>query len=160
LWAQTAHRAGGVEPESIVQFALRRIRFKIGKGQLEAEAWYQRLNEEAREQYRQSGRVLVQGLARYLSSKGSGAISEAHSLGYKASFGYDPLACPRCGHIMELAEIWEPKRGFVWMKRWLETQRMRKAARDAMKEASLVKQSRRPKSLPKYQQLPLVWNTS
>jgi hypothetical protein len=34
-----------VEPESIVQFALRRIRFKIGKGQLEAEAWYQRLNE-------------------------------------------------------------------------------------------------------------------
>jgi hypothetical protein len=69
---------------------------------------------------------------------------------------------------MELAEIWEPKRGFVWMKRWLETHRMRKAARlswrtvqgDAMKEASLVKQSRRQKSLPKYQQLPLIWNTS
>jgi len=78
----------------------------------------------------------------------------------KASFGYDPLACPRCGRTMELAEIWEPKRGFVWMKRWLETQRMRKAAKDAMKEASLVKQSRRPKSLPKYQQLPLFWNTS
>jgi hypothetical protein len=86
----------------------------------------------------------------------------------KASFGYDTLACPRCGRTMELAEIWEPKRGFVWMKRWLETQRMRKAARDAMKEASLVKQSRRPKSLPKYQQLPLFcevtapfsWNTS
>jgi excisionase family DNA binding protein len=83
LWAQTAHRAGGVEPESIVQFALHRIRFKIGKGQLEAEAWYQRLNEEAREQYRQSGLVLVQGLVRYLSSKGSRAISEAHSLGYE-----------------------------------------------------------------------------
>ena len=86
----------------------------------------------------------------------------------KASFGYDPLACPRCGRTMELAEIWEPKRGFVWMKRWLETQRMRKAASlswrtgqgNALKEASLVKQSRRPKSLPKYQQLPLAWNTS
>jgi hypothetical protein len=62
---------------------------------------------------------------------------------------------------MELAEIWEPKRGFVWMKRWLETQRMRKAARDAMKEASLVKQpSHRPKSPRKYHQLPLAWNTS
>ena len=83
LWAQTAHRAGGVETENIVQFALHRIRFKIGKGQLEAEAWYQRLNEEEREQYRQSGRVLVHGLARYLSSKGSEAISEAHSLGYE-----------------------------------------------------------------------------
>jgi excisionase family DNA binding protein len=43
LWAQTAHRAGGVEPDNIVQFALRRIRFKIGKGQLEAEVWYQAL---------------------------------------------------------------------------------------------------------------------
>jgi len=43
LWAQTAHRAGGVEPDNIVQFALRRIRFKIGKGQLEAEVWYQDL---------------------------------------------------------------------------------------------------------------------
>jgi hypothetical protein len=41
---------------------------------------------------------------------------------------------------MELAETWEPKRGFVWMKRWLETHRMRKAARDAMKEAAQVKQ--------------------
>ena len=86
----------------------------------------------------------------------------------KASFGYDPLACPRCGRTMELAEIWEPKRGFVWMKRWLETHRMRKAARDAIKEAAQVKQSRHPKSLPQYQQLPLAseatapfsWNTS
>ncbi len=83
LWAQTAHRAGGVEPENIVRFAMRRIRFKIGKGQLEAETWYQRLGKEARDQYRQSGRVLVQGLARYLSSKGSRAIAEAHSLGHE-----------------------------------------------------------------------------
>ena len=42
---------------------------------------------------------------------------------------------------MELVEIWEPQRGHpvpdvlgrgVWMKRWLETHRMRKAARDAL----------------------------
>ncbi len=39
----------------------------------------------------------------------------------KASFGYDPLSCPFCGRTMELVEIWEPKRGFVWMQRWLET---------------------------------------
>ncbi len=49
---------------------------------MEAELWYQRLSEEAREQYRQSGRVLVQGLARDLSSRGSGAIAEAYSLGH------------------------------------------------------------------------------
>jgi hypothetical protein len=61
---------------------------------------------------------------------------------------------------MELANIWEPKCGFIWMKRWLEAQRMRTAARDALKEASLVKQSHRPKSPRKCHQLPLVWNTS
>ena len=70
---------------------------------------------------------------------------------------------------MELAEIWEPKRGFVWMKRWLETHRMRKAARDAIKEGSLVKQStHHPKSHHQYLQLslaceataPFSWNTS
>src|SRR5664280_1014610 len=83
LWSQTAHRAGGVQPENIVQFALRRIRFKIGKGQLEAEAWYQQLTEEAREEYRKSGRYLVQGLARYLSSKELKVLAEAHSLGYE-----------------------------------------------------------------------------
>ena len=52
----------------------------------------------------------------------------------KASFGYDPLLCPRCGRTLELVEIWEPKRGHIWMKRWLETHRLRKAARDAMRQ--------------------------
>lgn len=79
----------------------------------------------------------------------------------KASFGYDPLSCPRCGRIMELAEIWEPKRGHIWMKQWLETHRLLKAARDALKNAAQVK---RPTPSPilyrKYQQLPLAWNTS
>ena len=62
-----------------------------------------------------------------------------------ASFGYDPLKCPRCGQIMELVEIWEPKRGFVWMRRWLETHRLRRAARLAM-------QSLRA-NVPRYRQL-------
>jgi hypothetical protein len=52
----------------------------------------------------------------------------------KASFGYDPLECPQCGCTMQLAEIWEPKRGHIWMKRWLETHRMRKAARLALEQ--------------------------
>jgi hypothetical protein len=50
----------------------------------------------------------------------------------EASFGYDPLECPRCGCIMQLAEIWEPKRGHIWMKRWINTHRMRKAFRQAL----------------------------
>ena len=50
----------------------------------------------------------------------------------KKSFGYDPLECPRCGRTLELAEIWEPKRGHIWMKRWIETHRMRKIARQML----------------------------
>ena len=72
----------------------------------------------------------------------------------KASFGYDPLACPHCGRIMELAEIWQPQRGHIWMRRWLETHRMRKAARDALAQA----QAARPRH---YQQLAFAYfNTS
>ena len=52
----------------------------------------------------------------------------------QASFGYAPLACPRCGTIMQLAEVWEPKRGHVWMRRWLETHRAIKALRAAFSD--------------------------
>ena len=45
----------------------------------------------------------------------------------QASYGYDPLACPWCATTMQLAEIWEPKRGHVWMRRWLETHRATEA---------------------------------
>ena len=46
----------------------------------------------------------------------------------QASLGYDPLQCPCCGHTLVLTEIWEPRRGHIWMKCWLETHRQRKAA--------------------------------
>jgi hypothetical protein len=67
---------------------------------------------------------------------------------FKASFGHDPLQCPNCQTIMELVEIWEPQRRYVWMKRWLETHRRRKAAGQAL--ARLL--ASRPK---KYRQLAL-----
>ena len=52
---------------------------------------------------------------------------------FKASFGQDPLACPNCCQtIMELVEIWEPEHRYIWMRRWLETHRLRKAARLAL----------------------------
>jgi hypothetical protein len=69
----------------------------------------------------------------------------------KASFGYDPLECPHCGCIMQLAEIWEPKRGHIWMKRWIDTHRMRKAARLAME--------RLREALPHYRQLEFNFDT-
>ena len=61
-------------------------------------------------------------------------------------YGSDPLACPNCQTIMELVEIWEPERHYVWMKRWLETHRRRKMAANALRRLLTA----RPK---KYKQL-------
>jgi excisionase family DNA binding protein len=88
LWIQAARQTHVLEPESLVQQALRQMRFQIGESHLEAEGWYQRLDEEARDEYRQSGRHLIQGLASYLASEGKGASAEAGALGYEyASLG-------------------------------------------------------------------------
>jgi excisionase family DNA binding protein len=83
LWAKTARQPRSLEPENVIQHTLSRIRFQIGESNLEAEPWYQKLDDEARRQYRVSGRVLVLGLANYLASEGEDAIAEARSFGYE-----------------------------------------------------------------------------
>jgi len=88
LWAQTARQSQSLETDNIVRLALGRMRFQISEGHLEAEAWYQRLDEDARRQYQKSGRLLVQGLVSYLASQGSDAVAEARAIGYEyASHG-------------------------------------------------------------------------
>jgi hypothetical protein len=69
----------------MIQNALRRTRMEIGGGRLEAEMWYQKLDDESRDQYRQSGRSLLQGLITTLApnESDSGAEAEARSLGYE-----------------------------------------------------------------------------
>src|SRR5574341_45037 len=82
LWASSRGQQT-IEPVSVVQAAVRNIRLQISEGRLEAETWYQKLDEAARAQYRQSARTLFQGLVNYLSSKEEEAASEAHSIGYE-----------------------------------------------------------------------------
>jgi len=83
LWLKASRQQNPVEPASVVQQALSRIRFQIGEGHLETETWYQKLDSDARSQYRLSGKVLLQGLANFLSSEGEEAIAEARSIGYE-----------------------------------------------------------------------------
>ncbi len=83
LWANTSRGGRAVEPASMIQAAVRNIRFQISEGRLEAEPWYQKLDEAARAQYRKSSHSLFQGLISYLSSNGQEADSEAHSIGYE-----------------------------------------------------------------------------
>ena len=83
LWAQTAREVRTVQPEDMLQSAIRNVRMQITEGKLEAEAWYQKLDEDARIQYRQSARSLFQGLMTYLASTNEDAASESFAIGYE-----------------------------------------------------------------------------
>ena len=98
-------RNSGAVPETNTVFygILRTTRLQIGEGHLENQGWYRKLDEEARQQYRQSGRSLVQGLSGHLTSSGEGMEAEARSLGYEyASRGQ------RCGlNSVEAAQAFQ-----------------------------------------------------
>ena len=83
LWAQTAREVRPVHPEDMMQLAVRNVRMQVTEGRLEAESWYQKLDDEARGQYRQSSRSLFQGLMNYLASSNEEAASEAFAVGYE-----------------------------------------------------------------------------
>jgi excisionase family DNA binding protein len=83
LWASTRGGEETVDPASVVQAAVRNIRMQISEGGLAAEAWYQKLDEGARIQYRESAQSLFRGLISYLTSGGEEGASEAHSIGYE-----------------------------------------------------------------------------
>jgi excisionase family DNA binding protein len=83
LWAQTSREVRAVQPEDMMQSAVRNVRMQITEGRLEAETWYQKLDEDARAQYRQSSRSLFQGLMTYLASTNEDAASEAFAVGYE-----------------------------------------------------------------------------
>jgi excisionase family DNA binding protein len=83
LW-QLARRANGSgDANLVVQNALRNTRFQITEGHLAAESWYTKLDEEAREQYRISGRSLLQGLIHSLGQDPARSSAEAEALGYE-----------------------------------------------------------------------------
>jgi excisionase family DNA binding protein len=81
LWVEHVRR-DRLQPEAILQSAVRNVRVRIAEGQLQAEGWYQKLDEEARQQYRQSAHMLFQGLMSYLASSAHTSASEAHAIGF------------------------------------------------------------------------------
>ncbi len=83
LWMQAQDPGAGIELELLVKNALKRTRLQISEGRITHESWYQKLDDESREQYRLSGRSLLQGLLTYLGSKEVSSDAEARSLGYE-----------------------------------------------------------------------------
>jgi excisionase family DNA binding protein len=83
LWMQSQRASGPSEVDLMVQSGVRNIRFQISEGHLNEEAWYAKLDDEARVQYRSSGRTLVQGLIGYLGSNSGEGRAQAEGLGYE-----------------------------------------------------------------------------
>ena len=84
LWVQTSRQKKTIKPEKALYDVLKHIRFQIEEKDLEAEKWYQKLDDDARKKYRMSGKSLMLSLANYLSAEEEEeAIAEAHSLGYE-----------------------------------------------------------------------------
>lgn len=83
LWAETSHGTREIEPERIMQEVIRNVRLQISEGSLEAESWYQKLDGEARAQYRLSARSLFHGLMNYVTASADEAASEAYAIGYE-----------------------------------------------------------------------------
>ena len=71
------------EATSVYTNVLRNTRVQISESNLEGEKWYRKMDDEAREQYRLSGRSLVQGLVGHLTTSDGGLEAEARSLGYE-----------------------------------------------------------------------------
>jgi excisionase family DNA binding protein len=83
LWVQARRVDGPLDVHLVMQNALRNTRFQISEGKLNEEDWYNKLDEEAREQYRVSGRSLLQGLMTSMSEDQRAASLEAETLGYE-----------------------------------------------------------------------------
>lgn len=85
LWAESNARSREetLEPEGMMQAVVKNVRMQISEGRLEAESWYQKLDEQARAQYRMSGRSLFQGLMSYVGTDKGDAATETYAIGYE-----------------------------------------------------------------------------
>lgn len=83
LWAESSQKSREIEPEKMMQEVIRNVRMQISEGSLQAESWYQKLDGEARGQYRMGARSLFHGLMNYVAAEDDEAASEAYAIGYE-----------------------------------------------------------------------------
>ena len=83
LWLEISRKSSEIEPESMMNEVVKNVRMQISEGRLQAESWYQKLDEDARAQYRLSSRSLFHGLMQYIATHGEDAASEAYAIGYE-----------------------------------------------------------------------------
>ena len=83
LWAKSQRSsASKAEAAHLVQSALGYTRLQVSQGALEVQAWYKKLDADARQEYARSGRKLMLGLNKFLASENEAGKAEAHAVGY------------------------------------------------------------------------------
>lgn len=82
LWTKSERKLSKAGSTSVVRSALTYTRLQISEGSLETEKWYAKLDQNAREEYRHSGRKLMQSLSNFLASNEQKGQAEAHAAGY------------------------------------------------------------------------------
>jgi excisionase family DNA binding protein len=83
LWIAAQRGQPSDEAFLVVQNAMRSARFQINEGAFDRQPWYQKLDDEARDQYRVSGRGLMQGLVNAMSAGPAQMEAGAEALGYE-----------------------------------------------------------------------------
>ncbi|MBK9925513.1 MAG: helix-turn-helix domain-containing protein [Anaerolineales bacterium] len=85
LWAEANSKSKNeaIEPEGMMNEVVKNVRMQISEGRLQEESWYQKLDNDARIQYRMSARSLFQGLMTYMATNGAEAVTEAYAIGYE-----------------------------------------------------------------------------
>lgn len=83
MWLQSQRTGGTSERDQLFQKALKTMRVQLSESHLNSEAWYAKLDADARDHYRQNSHTLLQGLNSFLSSNSKSAEAETRAIGYE-----------------------------------------------------------------------------
>lgn len=81
LWKQSRDKPEKADFDGMIQRAIQTVHLQAGSGQLERQGWYQKLEPEAREQYRATGRKLAQGMMHFVAVPQAEGIAQAEAMG-------------------------------------------------------------------------------
>jgi len=81
-WRITSSINENLKPNEIFQLAIRKIRTNIADGRLEQEPWSQKIDQNGRQHYRESGRILAYSLMNVLSKGGEIFDEDAKAIGF------------------------------------------------------------------------------
>jgi excisionase family DNA binding protein len=83
LWVEAQRSVTPDDAHLVIKNMLRSTRLQVSEGHLQAESWYQKLDDDAKAQYRESGRALLHGMIGFLNPDETSATAEADALGYE-----------------------------------------------------------------------------